>query len=345
MKRSSIMGLALILALVCAAIGASAAGADETTMTRITLGNKITVSGPGATVNGSTVEITEGGSYSITGTLKDGAIKVVTKDAVMIELDDASVNNSSGPALISDGDVTIELKSWTSSVLANRNYDKGDKVVSVGGKLYIEGGGLLEVQGYYCSGISALNDVTVADGIVKIYASGDGLTSMGSVNLSGGSVDIDCEGRGIYSKGELSISDGKVISVGGVGAKEGGLLSDTDLKVTGGTVIATGNSIATISSDSTQASIYAKTGTRMDAGDCFYVMYDSKGMFSFAPSNSYSNIYYSSADLVEGETYDIYVGGKIKSMFNDTIYTEGRYVSGVHDVVMTKVAAVDAIEY
>lgn len=341
MRKSLIAGLILLIAIVFAAIGASSAGTDESAITRITLGSKITISGTGATINGSDVEITESGSYSITGTLKGGVIRVTTMDAVFIELDGASVKNSDGPVLTSNGDVTIDLKSWTCSTLANTNHDAEDEVVSVGGNLVIMGSGLLEVLGNYCSGISVSGDVTVSDGTIKLYALNDGISGRGEISLNGGSIAVDCDGKGIYSKGELTITGGKVISVGGAGDGEGGLLSDVGLKVTGGTVIATGNKIAA-NTGSTQTSIYAETGARMDAGDCFYIMYDSEGMFAFAPSNAYSNLYYSSADLVEGETYDIHVGGKIKNMFSNTIYTSTRYFSGVQDIVLSEEAKLGA---
>jgi len=56
-------------------------------------------------------EITKGGTYTFTGSIKDGSITVNTPDGVKIILNSVEINNTKGPAIniISNGDVEIEL--------------------------------------------------------------------------------------------------------------------------------------------------------------------------------------------------------------------------------------------
>ncbi len=77
------------------------AGYDEASATRIQLsGSTAAVEGEGATVEGSTVVITQEGTYVVSGQL-EGQIVVETADDVKVQLvlAGASVHNESGPAI------------------------------------------------------------------------------------------------------------------------------------------------------------------------------------------------------------------------------------------------------
>ena len=65
----------------------------------IILGDTIEYSGKGISVEDSIVTITAGGRYKVKGTLEDGMIKVDTTGDVELELINANITNSNGPAI------------------------------------------------------------------------------------------------------------------------------------------------------------------------------------------------------------------------------------------------------
>ncbi|MCH5186472.1 MAG: carbohydrate-binding domain-containing protein, partial [Oscillospiraceae bacterium] len=59
----------------------------------------MTVSGNGVSADGNTVKITQGGDFTVTGTLENGMILVNTDSKVKLRLSNANISNSSGPAI------------------------------------------------------------------------------------------------------------------------------------------------------------------------------------------------------------------------------------------------------
>ena len=77
-------------------------GYDEESCARITLsGDSASCDADGVTISGSTVTITQEGTYLLTGTLDSGTVEVRAgdQDKVQLVLDNASVTNPTGAAV------------------------------------------------------------------------------------------------------------------------------------------------------------------------------------------------------------------------------------------------------
>ena len=86
---------------------------DTSQEVAVTLADGESSAASGATVDGDTVTITEGGVYRISGTLSDGQVVVAAPEdqSVTLILDNATITNSSGSAIsvLSADEVTIFL--------------------------------------------------------------------------------------------------------------------------------------------------------------------------------------------------------------------------------------------
>ena len=156
--------------------------------TTITLdGDSIAVTGEGATMNGSIVTITAAGVYEITGTLNNGQIVVVTKDAENVTLLLAGVNihnESSSPIYVANAEkVIITLADGTqNSVSDGENYtnldenDEPNATIFSHDDLTINGNGALVVTANYNSGIVSKDDLKITGGNITVTAVNDVLT-------------------------------------------------------------------------------------------------------------------------------------------------------------------------
>jgi hypothetical protein len=288
-----------------------AEGAYADGVVEIVLGDTIAVSNEGATVDGSTVNITAAGVYSISGTLADGQINVDAKGKVYLEFDGVDVTSSSGPALmIADAKkVTLTLVGGTTNSLTDSAGDSEyDAALFTNDTLIINGAGTLIVNGNNNEGISSDDDLIINAGTVQVTAVDDGLNAHDDITITGGDVYILAGGDGLDSNGTINISGGTLVSLGSTAGGDGGLDAIGALTITGGTVIAGGNSIAAPSSDSTQASIYVSTGSTQPAGTVVTVTRDGEEILTYKADKEFQNLLVSSNDLIMDVTYDVYVG-------------------------------------
>ena len=192
----------------------------------IALGDTISVSGEGATVDGTTVHITAAGVYSVSGTLADGRIEVDAKGKVYLEFDGVDVTSSSGPALtITDAKkVTLTLVDGTTNYLTDAAADNEyDAALFTNDTLIINGAGTLIVTGNNNEGISSDDDIIVNAGTVEVTAVDDGLNAHDDITITGGHVYIHAGGDGLDSNGTINISGGTLISLGSTAGGDGGL--------------------------------------------------------------------------------------------------------------------------
>jgi hypothetical protein len=277
----------------------------------IVLGDTITVSGEGATVEGTTVSIGAAGVYCLSGTLADGQIVVDAKGKVYLEFNGVDVTSSSGPALlITDAKkATLTLVEGTSNSLTDSaGTSEYDAALYTNDTLIINGRGSLAVTGNSNEGISSDDDIIVNAGTVVVTAVDDGLNAHDDITITGGDVYVRAGGDGLDSNGTINITGGTVVALAGDVAGDGGLDAVGDVNITGGTVIASGNSIAAPSHKSTQASVYVSTGSTQAAGTSFSIVLDGEEIVAFTPDMAYQNLFVSSDDLLADMAYDVYVG-------------------------------------
>jgi len=95
---------------------------DDETLINL-LGNSVTIAGAGATAEGTTITITDPGTYRLTGPLNDGQIIVDTNvDEALVRLifDGINISNSTGVAInIQEAEKIIILEENTFNVVSD----------------------------------------------------------------------------------------------------------------------------------------------------------------------------------------------------------------------------------
>lgn len=221
------------------------------------------------TLAGSSVTISEPGTYRLTGTIGDGQIVVdsTANGLVRLILDGVDVSSTTGPALLVENaaEVMVVLADGSQNSLSDSAtyaedsdvpnaalYSTADLTITGDGSLTVNGGGndgITSKDGLVIVGGSI--DVTAADdgirgkdylvvrgGTLDVTAVGDGLTSdddaagAGYVSIEGGTVTVDAATDGIEAESDLLVSGGEV----SVTAGDDALHAESDLVVSAGTV-------------------------------------------------------------------------------------------------------------
>ena len=227
---------------------------DPGSATAITLqGNSISVAGAGAAVKGSTLTITAGGAYVLSGALADGQIVVDAgkDDVVRLVLNGVSLNCTNGPAIyakqakktivILAQDSGNTVSDGTAYTLAGGK-DDPDAAIFSQDNLTINGTGSLTVNGRYNHGIATKDDLVITGGNITVTAAGDGLRGRDSIAVNGGAITIEAGGDGLQANNDEAADKGWISLDGGVfniTAGEDGIQAETQLQVTEGKVTLT----------------------------------------------------------------------------------------------------------
>lgn len=220
----------------------------------IALGNNITVKGSGASVEGSTVRITAGGTYSITGTLKDGQIIVDTKDQKTVELilngvDIASA--SSAPIYVIHAKTTvIALADGTENRIAdmysndNKNPEASEPNAAIFSKdnLTIKGKGSLTVQANYHNAITSKDELNIIGGNINVNAVNDGILGRDYIAIKNGNITVNARADGMQSNNDEDTERGFISIEGGtinITAGGDGIQAETNVVIKGGTITVT----------------------------------------------------------------------------------------------------------
>ena len=247
---------------------------EEDGATKISLSDdSCAVDGAGAVADGTTVTITAGGTYVLTGQMSAGQV-VVNADGekVQLVLDGASVTSTDSAAIL----VRAAKKVWltladgtqnkiaTSGSFAEDDEYSIDDAVWCKSDLTINGTGALTVSSAEGHGIVCKDELALVSGDVEVEAARhavqaqdaacvvagtwsltagtDGIhcgddddAEKGSVLIVGGTVSIDAASDGVDAANVLEVDGGEVtVSVG-----DDGLHSERALQVDGGTVTVT----------------------------------------------------------------------------------------------------------
>lgn len=244
---------------------------EEDGATKISLSDGgCTVDGAGAAADGSTVTITAGGTYVLTGQISAGQV-VVNADGekVQLVLDGVSVTSSDSAAILvrAAKKVWLTLANGTQNELATSGSFAEDNEYSIDGAVWcksdltINGTGVLKVSSAEGHGIVCKDELALVSGDVEVEAARhavraqdaacvvagtwsltagtDGIhcgddedAEKGSVLIVGGTVSIDAASDGVNAANVLELDGGEVT----VSAADDGLHSERALQVDGGTV-------------------------------------------------------------------------------------------------------------
>lgn len=186
-------------------------GYDEKSAVQITLEKDTALaSAPEAVqIKDSTITITKGGVYVLSGQLTDKMIVVETseEEKVRLVLNGASIVNSDGAALyVKEADkVFVTTVSGTENELTgaadDAEADTPDATVYATSDLTINGEGSLIVNAGKGSGIHSKDELVVTGGELTVNAQNHGLSGKDGVSIGGGVISVTTKGDGIHAKG------------------------------------------------------------------------------------------------------------------------------------------------
>jgi hypothetical protein len=214
-------------------------------------GDSITLDGSGAVVEGSTVTITSAGTYSISGTLNDGQIKVDTQDKEVVKLVlngvDIACSTSAPTYIISAEKTVITLAEGTdnritdgdSYVFEDAASDEPNAAIFSHDDLTINGDGSLTVEANYNNGIQSKDDLKIISGNINVSAINDGIKGRDSIAVRDGNITVNAGGDGLQStndgdaeKGYIAIEAGTLNITAGLD----GMQAETNLAISGGNI-------------------------------------------------------------------------------------------------------------
>ena len=172
--------------------------------------SNLRVSGTGVTVDGSTIRITAGGDFFVTGTMQNGKIIISTADRVKLRLSGASITCDNDSAIfVEQSDKTfITMEKGTANTLSS----KGTEEAAIYAKddLEIKGSGTLTITSQLGHGIKASDDLNIENGTLIITAARDGIHTNETCDISGGTITITAAKDGIESEENLIIRGGSL---------------------------------------------------------------------------------------------------------------------------------------
>ncbi|MCU1407052.1 MAG: hypothetical protein JWQ43_3355 [Glaciihabitans sp.] len=307
---------------------------DETRGYISVTGGTVTVTAGGDGLTAETDVVQTGGELVVTSgggsdaNLADDVSAKGIKGGVYVVLaDGSSTINSADDALHTNGAIQVSGGQIT---LAS-----GDDAVHADSELYISGG-TVDITASY-EGLESAS-ISIAGGDISVVASDDGVNAAGGTStaggtaadsasqggqqasasadvalvISGGTLLVDADGDGLDSNGTAAISGGTVIVSGPIDNGNGALDVDGTFDISGGTLLAAGSTGMAVSpsTDSTQSFVAMSLTAAQPAGTVVQLVDDSGTVVaSYESTKDFQSVVFSSAGIVDGAVYSVYVGG------------------------------------
>lgn len=260
-------------------------GYDETTAAVITLsGSTISCDSDAVTIDGSTVTITDEGTYILSGTLEDGMLIVDAEetDKSQLVLNGASIHCEDCAALyIRQADKVVVTTAADSQntlsggeTFTQLDDNNIDGVIFSKADLTLNGLGTLTVDSPAGHGVVTKDDLVVTSGTYVITATGQGLSGKDSVRIADGTFTLTTGKDAIQSDNTEDTDKGFVYLAGGsftITAEGDGLSASSWMQVDDATcTITTGGGSAngeTHTSDTAPGGMGGGKGGRMPLTD------------------------------------------------------------------------------
>lgn len=256
MKR----GLFLIL-LLCSMLFLGGCGQEEEKLITFS-DSEIKSDLIGVSIDGTTLTITQSGTYTITGSCKEGNIIVDAPNGKSIELILNDLNltcSKTAPIVIKDGSmVVITLKEKTQSILTDdhvysETVQQGeqsadtllesvpDAAISSRSPLLIRAGGdgKLVVNANSYNGIVSTDTLTIESGVINVNAKNHGIRGKDYVLISGGVITVKAGEDGIKATNTERAGLGYINFKGGViniQAGDEAIFAPRSVNFSGGTI-------------------------------------------------------------------------------------------------------------
>ena len=240
----------------------------------------------------------------------EASAKGIKADGSILILSGTISVNCQDDAFNCDKDLTVENGEFTIAC--------GDDALHADGTLTINGGNITVtkskegLEGFAVVINGGEIDVTAADDGINASdpeASSDSMRAdNSSIIINGGNITLTTDGDGIDSNGTAQITGGTLVVYGPVFGPESALDHNGSLTIDGGTVYGGGSSVMIeVPSDASKSYILC-----IGTGSGKITICDSSGrtVGEYESSRTFSNLIFSSEDLVKGETYTVYEDGK-----------------------------------
>lgn len=170
----------------------------------------LTYEGEGVEINETQIKITQGGDFTVSGTLSDGNITISTKEKVKIRLSGAKITSSNNPCIfVEDADKSyITLTDGTENYLIAEKSEDG--AIYSKENLEIKGDGSLNIESPAGHGIKASDNLNIENGVISINATSDGIHINDTFKMTGGTVNITSINDGIDCESIVNISAGTI---------------------------------------------------------------------------------------------------------------------------------------
>ena len=202
---------------------------------------KITVS------DNQTIDITEAGTYVLSGTASQCTVKVSvdSEDKVQLVLDGVTITNTDFPAIyvLSADKCFITTTGSENSLTVTGTFKADgdtntDAVIFSKDDLVFNGTGTLKIASANGNGISGKDDIKVTGGTYEITSALDSIEANDSISVCGGTFTITSGKDGLHSEndedqtqGTIYISDGTFI----INADSDAIQGNTGVQIDGGT--------------------------------------------------------------------------------------------------------------
>jgi hypothetical protein len=304
----------------------------------VTAGSDAITAQTSVLISGGEFSLVSGGSNIIDASLSAKGIKA----GVNLQIDGGNFTiDSVDDAMHSNTNITVNGGTFALTT--------GDDGVHADAALTINGGDINIVDSY--EGIESAV-ITLNGGSVHLVSSDDGVNvssadgnmmgggrggqaAVTSTNnylyINGGYLVVDADGDGVDVNGAIEMNAGTLIVNGPTEQMNGALDYDAWFTMTGGWFIAAGSSGMAQSPDtsSTQSSLLLNFTSVQAAGSLVHIQgSDGSDLLTFAPTKAYQSITFSSPELAQGATYDVYVGGSSSAGASDGVYDGGSYSAG-----------------
>lgn len=255
----------------------------------------------------------------------DGTIEATaTEDGLKSNNED---DDTVGYIAIQGGTVTVKagddgLHAEGDLSITGGNLTVAESVEAIEGANIIITGGAVDATSSD-DGLNATSGTTSSEG-------GGGMQSDGSLlSIGGGTVLVNAEGDGLDSNGALEVSGGTTVVSGPTNGGNGSLDSNGGITVTGGTLVAAGSAgmAETPEAESGQGWVAVTLDSQLEAGQTISIVKDGKVIAAYTTVKTIGSFIVSDADITSGESYDVYVGGKLSGEAIGT-YSESANIDG-----------------
>lgn len=199
------------------------------------------------------VTITAPGEYMLSGSLKDGQVKVDCKEKgkVTLHLDGVTIHHEKGAAILilsASPRLRIALTAGTENLLSNGEnleFTDGDEpngVIFSKSDLTLEGSGKLTVTAGSMDGIVSKDDLRIEGGEITVTAPRHGIRGKDCVEIESGTISVKAGKDGIRSNNDKDPELGYIAITGGdirIVCGDDPLDFVTGLSITGGTLNST----------------------------------------------------------------------------------------------------------